>query len=158
MDLFSVANNKCGIRGDTRNNWVRFMLVSKCRYEVFGKQKTINACTADFRELEPFGFRFGVIGFAGCHVHLSVDIPKRDSAEDAETMLKSHSSQRIFTEIPNFRKRYPRGSFWSVYEHHESAGIARRDAEQYIRDQPAHHGIDMAGIQKAVFEFAAAAE
>lgn len=157
MDLFSVSNNKGGIKGDTRNNWVRFMFTSKCRYEVFRKQKAINACTAGFRELEPFGFRFGVVGFGGCHVHLSVDIPKRYSAEDAETMLKSHSSRRIFAEMPNFRKRYPRGSFWSGYEHHESAGIARRDAEQYIRDQPAHHNLDMTYIQKAVFEFAAAA-
>ena len=71
-------------------------------------------------------------------------------------MLKSHSSARIFGEMPNFRKRYPRGSFWSGYQHHQSAGVDRRKAEDYIRSQPAHHSIDMKYIQKAVFEFAQA--
>lgn len=155
--MFSVSNNKGGIKGDTRNNWVTFMFVSKCRYEVFRKQKTINACTAGLRELEQFGFRFGVVGFGGCHVHFDVDVPKRYSVEDAETMLKSRSSRRIFAEVPNFRKRYPKGSFWSGYEHHESVGVARSDAEQYICSQPSHHNIDMSHIQKAVFEFAPAA-
>ncbi len=62
----------------------------------------------------------------------------------AEIMLKSRSSQRIFEKHPNFRKRYPRGSFWSGYEHHESTG--RKDliaSEDYIRSQQVHHQVQV---------------
>jgi REP element-mobilizing transposase RayT len=129
------------------------MFMAKCRYKVFGKQKTIDACVEGFRELEALGFEFGKIGFADNHVHFSVNMPKRYSVEDAETMLKSRSSQLIFAQIPNFRKRYPRGSFWSGYEHHESIGRDREEAEDYIESQPDHHAIDMTHVQKCVFDF-----
>ena len=138
---------------DTRNSWHTFMFVAKCRYSVFGKQKTIDACVEGFRELEAPGFELGKVGFAGNHVHFSVNIPKRYSVEDAETMLKSRSSQLIFAKIPNFRKRYPRGSFWSGYEHHESIGRDREQAEDYIENQPEHHGIDTTHVQKYIFDF-----
>lgn len=144
-------------RIDTRNGWHTFMFVAKCRYNVFGKQKTIDACVEGFRELEPLGFEFGKVGFAGNHVHFSVNIPKRYSVEDAETMLKSRSSQLIFAKIPNFRKRYPRGSFWSGYEHHESIGRDREQAEDYIKSQPEHHGALFPEVQKSVFDFSQSA-
>jgi REP element-mobilizing transposase RayT len=127
---------------DTRNNWVTMMFVTKYRYNCFGKQSHIDTCTDAFRELEAFGFEFGTIGFAGTHVHFQVDVPKKYSLTEAEIMLKSRSSRRIFEKHPGFRKRYPRGSFWSGYEHHESAG--RKDFEQsaaYIRNQQNHHGV-----------------
>ena len=39
-------------------------------------------------------------------------------------------------------KRYPRGSFWSGYEHHESTGRKNlEESSQYIRDQQRHHDI-----------------
>jgi REP element-mobilizing transposase RayT len=127
---------------DTRNNWVTMMFVTKCRYNCFGKQSHIDTCTAAFRELEALGFKFGTFGFAGTHVHFQVDVPKRYSVQNAEIMLKSRSSKRMFEKHPGFQKRYPRGSFWSGYEHHESAG--RKDFEEsanYILDQQHHHGI-----------------
>lgn len=141
-------------RNDTRNSWHELVLVAKCRYNVFRKQKTIDACVAGFRELEAFGFSFGEMGFAGTHVHLSVDIPKRYSVQNAEAMLKSRSAKRIFTAIPNFRKRYPRGSFWSGYEHHQSIGKNREESARYIKSQPKHHSIRNPLVQKAVFDFA----
>lgn len=83
------------------------------------------------------GFQFGEIGFGGMHVHLRVNVPKRDSIEDATIMLKSRSARRMFEQHPGFRKRYPRGSFWSGYEHHESAGRQRfEESAGYIRSQP----------------------
>ena len=140
-------------RIDTRNSWHEFMFVSKCRYNVFGKQKTIDACVEGFRELEAFGFKFRDMGFAGTHVHFSTDIPKRYSVEDAETMLKSRSSRLIFARIPNFRKRYPRGSFWSGYEHHQPIGKDWEQSRRYIKGQPKHHNVKNPLVQKAVFDF-----
>ena len=57
-------------------------------------------------------------------------------------MIKSRSSRKMFEKHPGFRRRYPRGSFWSGYEHHESTG--RKDFDEsaaYIRDQENHHHI-----------------
>lgn len=140
-------------RPDTRNSWHMFMFVSKCRYTVFGKQKTIDACVEGFRSLEAHGFEFREMGFAGNHVHFSANVPKRYSVMDAEIMLKSRSSRNVFAKIPSFRKRYPRGSFWSGYEHHESIGRGMEQAAAYIRSQPEHHGFVSSGIQKNVFDF-----
>ena len=125
---------------DTRNNWITMMFVTKYRFNCFLKQSHIDTCTAAFRELESCGFVFGTFGFAGCHVHFQVDVPKRYSLVVAEIMLKSRSSMRMFEDHPGFRKRYPRGSFWSGYEHHESTG--RKNLEEssaYLHDQVRHH-------------------
>ncbi len=130
--------------GDTRNNWVTFMFKCKCAYYCFLKQSHIDTCTAAFKEFERFGFEFKEIGFGGNHVHFQVNIPKRYSVEDAESMLKSRSAVRIFENHPGFLKRYPRRGFWSGYEHHESTGL--QDIEEsgaYIRNQAAHHGIEV---------------
>lgn len=127
---------------DTRNNWVVFQFLPKCRYKCFRRQTVIDSCTAGFKELEKFGFEFGVMEFPIDHVHLSVNVPKNYSLLDAEIMLKDHSAKRIFAEHPGFRKRYPRGSFWAGYEHHESAGRKdRKQAEDYIRNQLKHHNV-----------------
>ena len=144
QDLSSETANKTFGRpsGDTRNNWVTMMFVTKCRYNCFLKQSHIDTCTAAFRELEVFGFEFGEFGFGGTHVHFLVNVPKKYSVEVAEIMLKSRSARRIFESHPGFRKRYPRGSFWSGYEHHESTGKKDYNASAtYIRDQERHHGI-----------------
>ena len=102
----------------------------------------IDSCVEGFKELEAFGFEFGEMGFPLNHVHLAVNLPKKYSVQDALVMLKSHSAKRIFAEHSGFRKRYPRGSFWSQYEHHESAGRKdKEDAENYIRNQLKHHNV-----------------
>ena len=127
---------------DTRNNWITFMFVTKCRYNCFLKQSHIDTCTSALREFELLGFKFGIFGFGGNHVHFDVDIPKRYSVEVAEIMLKSRSSKRMFEKHPGFHKRYPRGSFWSGYEYHESTGDKdKATSEAYIRSQQEHHKI-----------------
>jgi|SRR3989344_788943 len=127
---------------DTRNNWLTLMFVTKCRYNCFLKQSHINTCRDAFQELEAFGFKFGTFGFAGNHVHFQVDVPKKYGVNVAEIMLKSLSAKRMFEKHTGFRKRYPKGSFWSGYEHHESTG--RKDfneSTEYILDQKNHHNI-----------------
>ena len=144
-------------QNDTRNNWVTMMFVCKNRYNCLRKQSVMNDCEAALREFEHHGFTFGPIGFGGNHVHFRVDIPKRYSVTDAETMLKSRSSKRIFEKHPNFHKRYPRGSFWSGYEHHESTG--RKDihaADAYLLSQEKHHNVQVIhDVQKRLFSFTA---
>src|SRR3989339_70752 len=141
------------MKKDTRNNWIDMMFVCKYRYNCLRKQSVMNDCEAAFKEFEACGFRFGPIGFGGNHTHFRVDVPKRYSVEVAEIMLKSRSSMRIFEKHPNFRKRYPRGSFWSGYEHHESTGRQdMQEADAYIRSQQKHHNIKVIDdVQKRIF-------
>ena len=133
------------------------MFVCKNRYNCLRKQSVMNDCEAAFREFEHCGFEFGEIGFGGNHTHFRVNVPKRYSFVEAEIMLKSRSAKRIFEKHPNFRKRYPRGSFWSGYEHHESTG--RKDmyaADKYIRSQEKHHNVKVIhDVQKCIFSFTA---
>lgn len=128
---------------DTRSNWIMFMFVSKCRKNVFRKQSSINACKQGFLELERFGFEFAKFGFAGTHVHFAVNVPEQYSIRTAKIMLKSWSACRVFKEKPNFRKLYPRGSFWSGYEHHQGFGTDQAKALAYIENQKQHHNIEI---------------
>src|SRR3990167_966847 len=48
---------------DTRNNWMTFQFLPKCRYKCFRRQTVIDSCIAGFKELEPFGFEFGAMAF-----------------------------------------------------------------------------------------------
>ena len=141
MEVVSSGSSK-KISGDTRNNWVTMVFVTKNRYNCFRKQSHINTCVQGFFELESFGFEFKDFGFAGNHVHFQVNLPKKYSIQDAQVMLKSWSAKRMFENHTGFRKRYPRGSFWSGYEHHESTGRKKlEESSQYIQDQQRHHNV-----------------
>jgi REP element-mobilizing transposase RayT len=137
-NVISCSSKK--IAGDTRNNWVTMMFVTHNRYNCLRKQIYIDVLLQAFHDLEQFGFEFGEFGFALNHVHFLVNIPKRYSIQTAEIMLKSYTAKKMFEAFPGFRKRYPRGGFWSGYEHHESTGW--KSIEQstvYVRDQARHH-------------------
>ncbi len=128
---------------DTRANWVMFMFVSKCRYNVFRKRSTIQACEAGFKELEAYGYEFGAFGFAGTHLHFAANVPEKYSVTTAKTMLKTWSAKRVFKDKPNFRKLYPRGCFWSGYEHHQGFGADQAKAIAYIQNQAGHHHVQV---------------
>ncbi len=139
MGVICSGNSK-KIAGDTRNNWVTMMFVTHNRYNCLRKQIYIDILLQAFQDLERFGFEFGDFGFALNHVHFLVNIPKRYSIQTAEIMLKSCTAKKMFEAFPGFRKRYPRGGFWSGYEHYESTGWKNiEESSTYIRDQPRHH-------------------
>jgi REP element-mobilizing transposase RayT len=140
----SNVNSGCHkkLAQDTRNNWVTMMFKTKCNYNCFQKQSHIDTCTQAFRDFERLGFEFRDFGFGGSHVHFPVNVPKKYSIQTAETMLKSYSAKKMFEAHPGFRKRYPRGGFWSGYEHHESTGLI--DLEKsiaYCQSQQQRHGV-----------------
>jgi REP element-mobilizing transposase RayT len=138
IDVNSGSSKK--IAGDARNNWVTMMFVTHNRYNCLRKQIYIDVLLAAFHDLERFGFEFGEFGFALNDVHFLVNIPKRYSIQTAEIMLKSYTARKMFETFPGFRKRYPRGGFWSGYDHYESTGWKNIDeSTAYVRDQARHH-------------------
>ena len=147
-EMSSVSSKKENV--DTRCNWLMFMFVSKCRKNVFRKQSSINACKAGFKELERFGFEFAAFGFGGTHVHFGVNVPQKYSVQVAKGMLKSWSAKKIFADKPNFRKLYPRGSFWSGYEHHKSFGADTARVIAYIENQQTHHNVQVVADAPAI--------
>jgi len=141
---FVCSGSSKKIAGDTRNNWVTMMFVTHNRYNCFRKQIYIDTCIQAFYDLERFGFEFGDFGFALNHVHFLVNIPKRYSVQTAEIMLKSYSAKKMFKTFPGFRKRYPRGGFWSGYDHYESTGWKNLEqSAAYVRDQAFHHNVQV---------------
>ena len=142
---------------DTRNNWVTMMFKCKKAYNCLRKQTVMDDCTSALMEFKELGFEYSEIGYGGNHVHFSVNIPKKYSVLVAQIMLKSRTSKRIFEKHPNFRKRYPRGEFWSRYEHHESTGIKDlEESNNYIRNQQKHHQVNVIDDrQKTMLSFSA---
>jgi REP element-mobilizing transposase RayT len=135
-----ISGSPKKLAGDTRNNWVTMMFVTHNRYNCLRKQIYIDVLLRAFHDLERFGFEFGEFGFAFNHVHFLVNIPKRYSIQTAEIILKSYTARKMFEIFPGFRKRYPRGGFWSGYEHYESTGLKNFDqSSAYVRDQARHH-------------------
>jgi len=140
--LNSVGPKK--IMHDTRNNWITMMFPTHKRYRNFRKQSHIDTCTQAFRDLERFGFEFGEFGFAENHVHFQVNIPKRYSIQNAEILLKSYSSRKMFEMHPGFRKRYPKGGSGVDNEHYESTGLTNlEESSAYLRDQQQHHNVTL---------------
>ena len=70
------------------------------------------------------------------HIHAVVGIPPTMSVSQAFHLLKGASSRELFKQKPNFRKRYPRGHFWSPGKFYRSVGDADTETVmQYVRDQ-----------------------
>jgi putative transposase len=70
------------------------------------------------------------------HIHAVVSIPPTMSISQAFHLLKGASARELFKQKPNFRKRYPRGHFWSPGKFYRSVGDA--DVEtvvKYVQDQ-----------------------
>ena len=69
------------------------------------------------------------------HVHLFVSLPFRMSVSQALQYLKGGSSYRIFRLRPNFRKRYPRGHFWSPGHFSRSiSNVTSAAVEKYLQN------------------------
>jgi putative transposase len=61
------------------------------------------------------------------HIHIIVFIPPTMSVSQALHLLKGASSRDLFKQKPNFRKRYPKGHFWSPGKFYRSVGDANTE-------------------------------
>ena len=67
---------------------------------------------------------------------MEVNVPNKLSVAHVIQILKSHSASKIFREMPNFHKRYPRGSFWGGQYSNSSVGFVNEEKiKDYIRRQ-----------------------
>jgi putative transposase len=75
------------------------------------------------------------------HGHLIADVPPTMSVSEALRLLKGGSSYELFRAKPNFRKRYPKGHFWSPGKFYRSVGDSDLETTRnYVRNQGEVHG------------------
>jgi len=78
-------------------------------------KKEVNAARYNFlRDLQD---RNELLFYAFAYKYMEEIIPivYTPTVGDAEIILKSRTSKRMFERHPGFRKRYPKGAFWSGY-------------------------------------------
>ena len=70
------------------------------------------------------------------HVHVFASLPFDMSPSKAHFFLKGRSAYLIFRRFPNFKKRYPKGHFWSRGKFARSVSNVTSSAiKNYIENQ-----------------------
>ncbi len=137
MGSVTYAKNKKEL--DWVYNFQHIVLVSKCRFKVFRNPKTQKVVADAFREVETqFNIRIKEFSFGDdfAHIHMEVNVPSTLSMGQVVQILKSHSASKVFKEMPNFIKRYPRKEFWGGQPTGTSVGpVGEKIIQDYIRRQ-----------------------
>ena len=137
MNSVNHGNNKNV--SDFQYNFAHLVLVSKYRFKVFKNPKTQKIVADAFRETEmQYGIRIKEFSFGDdySHVHIEVNVPNTLSIVQVIQILKSHSASKVFAEMPNFIKRYPKKHFWGGQYSNSSVGpVGENIIQNYIRRQ-----------------------
>ena len=109
----------------------------KYRYKMFMKEENKKFCEEILGEVaERHKIKIEELSVMSDHIHAVVEIPPTMSVSQAFHLLKGASSRELFKQKPYFRKRYPRGHFWSPGKFYRSVGDADTETVmQYVRDQ-----------------------
>ena len=138
IDLSSYKYKKCL---DRRRNSYHLVFVPKYRYKVFKNQyhkmlfeDVLNNLA---KSKDMFFYAMEVISD---HVHMFIEVPKNLTIDYVIRYLKSQTARFLFSVFPGFRKRYPRGHFWSKYTYYESIGNSTAERViNYIETGQAKH-------------------
>ena len=124
---------------DFQYNFQHIVLVSKYRFKVFKNPQTQKIVTDAFKEIEmQYKIRLKEFSFGEdyAHVHIEVDVPSTLTISQVIQILKSHSASRVFREMPNYIKRYPKRHFWGGQHSSTSVGFVNEEKiKDYIRRQ-----------------------
>lgn len=139
MNSVNYAGNNNNTGGH-QYNFQHMIFVTKYRYKMFGKSKTIEAVRkALYDAAERHNMTIKELSFGDdfSHVlHLEVSVPNTMSISRAVQLLKGYSSYVVFKEVPKHRLRYPQGHFWTAGYSNGSVGPRDENTLQnYIRKQ-----------------------
>ena len=109
----------------------------KYRYNMLRKQENKNLCEEILEEVaKRHKIKIEELSVMPDHIHTLVGIPPTMSVSKALHLLKGASAHELFKRKPNFRKRYPKGHFWSPGKFYRSVGDADLEAvTKYVQDQ-----------------------
>jgi putative transposase len=120
-------------------NFQHLVFVTKYRYKMFRKSKTIEAIRKALYDVaERYKMTIKELSFGDdySHVHLEVNVPNTMSISYAVQLLKGYSAYVVFREVPRHRLRYFKGHFWTAGYSNGSVGPRdEKTLQNYIRRQ-----------------------
>ena len=119
------------------NNIHHLEWCTKYRYKMFRKERLREYCK-DILHMIARRHKIEIIELAVMedHVHIIAQLPPEMSQSKAIQLLKGASSYELFRLIPNYRLRYPKGSFWSKGNFKDTVGrVTIEVARKYVREQ-----------------------
>jgi len=69
------------------------------------------------------------------HVHVCLSVPPRYSPAEVMKRIKGNSSERIFREFPELKKRYWGQHFWARGYFVSTVGADEETIKKYIKEQ-----------------------
>lgn len=122
------------------NNLQSIQITTKCRYKMMKQERFRIYCKIAIEEAcKRHKIEILILKVLPEHVHLIVDCPRTMSIAKLLQIIKGLSSYIIFRLVPNFRKRYKKGHFWSEGYFCASCGSDFERAMGYIENQEGHH-------------------
>ena len=108
----------------------------KYRYNMFMKEENKKLCEEILEEVaERHKIKIEELSVMPDHIHTVVGLPPTMSVSQALHLLKGASARELFKRKPIFRRRYPRGHFWSPGKFYRSVGDADIETvTQYVRN------------------------
>ena len=95
----------------------------KYRYNMLRKQENKNLCEQILKNVaKRHKIKITELSVMPDHIHVMVSLPPTMSVSKAFHLLKGASAYELFKKKPNFRRRYPRGHFWSPGKFYRSVG------------------------------------
>ena len=104
---------------------------------MFRNPKTVDTIRRALYDVsERYGMTIKELSFGEdfARIHLEIDVLNMITVCYAVQLLKGFSSYTVFREMPDHRKRYWGGNFWSLYYSNGSLGPANEETiKNYIR-------------------------
>lgn len=69
------------------------------------------------------------------HIHMCLSVPPKYSASEVMKQIKGKSSEGVFKEFPEIKKRYWGQHFWARGYFVSTVGIDEKTIKEYIRNQ-----------------------
>ena len=110
---------------------------TKYRYTMFRKEKYAVLCDSILRNIaERHGMQMLELTVEPDHVHAVVKSKPSISSSTCLRLLKGASSRELFKQVPNYKKRYTRGHFWSPGKFVRTVGSTDiKTTKNYIKKQ-----------------------
>jgi len=112
----------------------------KYRYNVLQKESVRKDCEEILLGIaEQLDVEVPELAVMPDHVHMVVVSKRACSPSYLLFRFKGASSHELFKRHPNFRKRYPRGHFWSPGKFSRTVSVSSEEMRDYVRRQKDIH-------------------
>jgi len=110
---------------------------TKYRYKMFRQEKLRIFCETAIKECcSRNKIEIIALNVQSDHVHLVVILPRGMSDARALQLLKGFASFFLFRLVPDFRKRYPNGTFWAPSSFSATVGYTELEKViDYVKNQ-----------------------